>query len=118
MSADGFENSAEKRSDLWPPVLNPVALPPSEVIQPSVGDPCSSGDPEEHQAEPKALIVRGQTADQRSRLLGDDARRAERDVRPELMENVRRVPMRRRNLQQPKNGRRSGKELLCRADWR
>jgi hypothetical protein len=61
----------------------------------------------------------GETADERSCLLRNNPGRSERDVRPELVEEFRRVPMRRRNLQQPKNGRRSEvMDLLGRADGR
>src|SRR5215207_6433083 len=80
------ERGVEQALLVGPARANPVDAPSTDEVQRDGRDPRADRDGQDHPGEPEPTVPRRDPAEDRVRLLEDDARDAERDVLPEALE--------------------------------
>src|SRR5215831_19999589 len=100
MPPDDLERTYHDRSETRPTTSRPMASRATNIVESEIGEPCSCGNPEDDRTQPQMMVVRRQAADERRRFFGDDAGRAERQIRPKPPNERDGPRLRRRSLQQ------------------
>src|SRR5258708_13096183 len=107
MPANNFEGAEDDAACAGKLLTDPVAAPPTEIVENDVGAPGADRNGEAGGQKPDMPIVRRESADDRGRLLGDDASGGKRCIPPKAIDDRQRrrwIPRTRRG-QRPGGGR-------------